>query len=302
MSNSWYNSLPTLLGNGGLDWDDAVGVTLKMLLGRSTGTYTFNPDHATLSAILSAGFVEITVASYSRKTITGRTVTKDDSLNNAKYDCDNVAFGALESGQTVSQAIIFKNITTDADSVPLLYIDGKMDIVAAAPAVAAPSGSITGATNANPCQITSAAHGLSNGDKVKITSVGGMTQLNGNIYTVASVATDTFTLSGINSTAYGTYTSGGSWKKVIKVYTEVLRSSFASGVAVDFGGGATGTINGASSKGARFIEVVDLAAAIDEGDRSSDVQTILNLPAALGGGDFNVNISANGLFAIFRRP
>jgi len=53
---------------------------------------------------------------------------------------------------------------------------------------------ITGATKANPCVITVASHGLSNGDHVYITGVGGMTDLNGNYYTVDDVTTNTFTL------------------------------------------------------------------------------------------------------------
>lgn len=69
--------------------------------------------------------------------------------------------------------------------------------------------SITGATKANPCVITSAAHGLRNGQSIKIDGVAGMTQLNGNTYTVAGKTDDTFQLSGVNSSAYGTYTSGG---------------------------------------------------------------------------------------------
>lgn len=68
---------------------------------------------------------------------------------------------------------------------------------------------ITGATNANPCVITSAGHGFTNGTIVRITGVGGMTELNGNLYTVAGVAANTFELSGVDSSTYGVYTSGG---------------------------------------------------------------------------------------------
>jgi hypothetical protein len=68
---------------------------------------------------------------------------------------------------------------------------------------------ITAATKANPCVITSAAHGFANGDQVLITGVGGMTELNNRVFTVANVATNTFALSGVNSSAYTTYTSGG---------------------------------------------------------------------------------------------
>lgn len=68
---------------------------------------------------------------------------------------------------------------------------------------------ITGITQANPGVVTSNGHGFSNGDIVRITEVAGMTQLNGNYYTVASVATNTFELSGTNTSGYGSYSSAG---------------------------------------------------------------------------------------------
>lgn len=73
---------------------------------------------------------------------------------------------------------------------------------------------VTGATQANPCVITSASHGFSNGDWVYFLAVGGMTQLNGKSYIVANVTTNTFSLkdlfgNAIDSSAYTAYTSGG---------------------------------------------------------------------------------------------
>ena len=41
---------------------------------------------------------------------------------------------------------------------------------------------ISGATAANPCVITASSHGFSNGDEVYISSVVGMTELNGKYY------------------------------------------------------------------------------------------------------------------------
>lgn len=88
---------------------------------------------------------------------------------------------------------------------------------------------ITGITQANPAVVTSATHGFSNGDRVYILGVGGMTQVNGNYYTVAGVTTNTFQLtnvldgSNVNSTGYGAYTSGGT---VARVYT--LTSPYAA--------------------------------------------------------------------------
>jgi len=72
-------------------------------------------------------------------------------------------------------------------------------------------GSITGSTQSDPCQITSPAHGLQTGSIITISNVGGMTQLNGNTYTVTVVNANIFTLNGIDSTGFTAYTSGGNW-------------------------------------------------------------------------------------------
>ncbi len=57
--------------------------------------------------------------------------------------------------------------------------------------------------------VTSNNHGFSATDRVYFTGVGGMTQLNNNLFTISAVDTNTFTLTG-NHTTYSNYTSGGS--------------------------------------------------------------------------------------------
>jgi len=74
---------------------------------------------------------------------------------------------------------------------------------------------ITGATAADPVVITATSHGFSNGDKVRIRGVEGMTQLNRNRYTVANKSTHTFELLGIDGTAYTAYTEGGEVRKCV---------------------------------------------------------------------------------------
>ena len=76
---------------------------------------------------------------------------------------------------------------------------------------------ITNATNATPIVITSNGHGLSNGQAVTITDVGGNTAANGT-FIVGSVATNTFSLyatttgtGGAGIAGNGAYTSGGFW-------------------------------------------------------------------------------------------
>ncbi|MBK93266.1 MAG: hypothetical protein CMP33_03230 [Rickettsiales bacterium] len=69
---------------------------------------------------------------------------------------------------------------------------------------------ITGATAANPVVITSAGHGFSNGDKISISKVVGMVELNvETAFTIANKATNTFELSGVDGSSYTAYTSGG---------------------------------------------------------------------------------------------
>jgi len=80
---------------------------------------------------------------------------------------------------------------------------------------------ITGITKASPAVVTANSHGYSSGDLVMLSGVGGMTEVNGNIYRVASATTNTFALNtlaaaAVNSTAYTTYTSGGTVNPVLK--------------------------------------------------------------------------------------
>lgn len=68
---------------------------------------------------------------------------------------------------------------------------------------------ITGITKANPGVVSCADHGYSNGDTVLIRDVVGMTEVNDKIYTVANADDDTFELSGVDTSGYTVYTSGG---------------------------------------------------------------------------------------------
>ena len=86
-----------------------------------------------------------------------------------------------------------------------------------------PTKAITGATNANPCVLTIAASGYAVGDEILVAGVGGMTQLNSNLYLVSSVVGSAVSITNldgtaINSTAFGAYTSGGT---AARVYTAV---------------------------------------------------------------------------------
>ena len=70
---------------------------------------------------------------------------------------------------------------------------------------------ITAITNANPAVVTSAAHGLADGDVVKLAGVGGMTEVNGGIFAVNVLTADTYELVHLDTMDYGVYTSGGAF-------------------------------------------------------------------------------------------
>jgi len=87
-----------------------------------------------------------------------------------------------------------------ANSFELVSIDGRRDI--------------TAVTQANPAVVTSAAHGLSNGDVVGVFNTKGMVELNGNTYKIANKTDDTYELNtladaNVDSTPYTAYVVGG---------------------------------------------------------------------------------------------
>lgn len=91
---------------------------------------------------------------------------------------------------------------------------------------------ITAATQANPCVVTSAAHGYSIGNWVFISGIVGMTQLNGRYFIITATTTNTFTLANlnnvaINSTGYTAYTSGGTVQRVYTISTPYAASDLA---------------------------------------------------------------------------
>jgi len=73
---------------------------------------------------------------------------------------------------------------------------------------------ITAVTKANPAVVTATSHGYSDGDRVYIEDVGGMTQINDRHFTINVLTSNTFELLDENSTSYTTYTSGGTATKV----------------------------------------------------------------------------------------
>ena len=111
------------------------------------------------------------------------------------------------------------------------------------------SGAITNVTSASPVVITSANHGLTNGDQVEFDSIGGASIINGNTYYIKNTAdvntyelyTDLALTSALDGALYPAYTSGGRW--VTSDSAWYIHTAFVTGTDV----------NGVSSNGIRLV-------------------------------------------------
>jgi hypothetical protein len=74
----------------------------------------------------------------------------------------------------------------------------------------AATGIITGITQATNALVSAANHGLVSGERVLINNVLGMTQVNGNSYTITVVDANDFLLN-VNSTGFTAYSGAGNW-------------------------------------------------------------------------------------------
>jgi hypothetical protein len=70
-------------------------------------------------------------------------------------------------------------------------------------------GLITGITQANPAVVTQVNHGFTTGQQIFLSGIVGMTQLNNRLVTITVLSANTYSLDGVNSTAYSPYVSGG---------------------------------------------------------------------------------------------
>jgi|MDSZ01.1.fsa_nt_gb hypothetical protein len=130
--------------------------------------------------------------------------------------------GEIKSSSVKGRLIPFEFKTSD--TYILEFGDQTMRVVRNGEYVLDAAKNITAITKANPGVITSAGHGLSNGDEIFISSVGGMTELNTRNYRLANVTTDTFTLTdlfgaAIDTTNFTAYTSGGTAEEIFNIAT-----------------------------------------------------------------------------------
>lgn len=63
-----------------------------------------------------ADVTELTVGGYAQQTLTGETVTEDDTNDFAYLDANDAVFAGLASGETAIFAFTYRHVTNAADS------------------------------------------------------------------------------------------------------------------------------------------------------------------------------------------
>ena len=127
------------------------------------------------------------------------------------------------------------------------------------------SATITGATQANPIVIT-ASNKFKEGQQVTIASVGGMTELNGNVYTVRNPSATNFELYDTDGTTaidgtsgHTSYTSGGTAAHGVVIVSNV-QGTFAAGETITGGTSSSTAVIQADAVGFKGVTSHDITA------------------------------------------
>jgi hypothetical protein len=107
MPNTTYNGFLEALAKGQVNLATA---DVRVLL---VAGYVPDKDHRFVADITN----EITVTGYARKALTGKVVVRDDALDFAYLDADDVLWMTLAPGQTVTGAVLFVDLGADAVSL-----------------------------------------------------------------------------------------------------------------------------------------------------------------------------------------
>jgi hypothetical protein len=138
--------------------------------------------------------IEFGGLTYDAATSYNRTATAD----NAGFSVSNMVIESILDSSLITEDDIIAGLW-DYSQVEIRNVNWKDRRVL----------HISGVTKANPGVITTREpHELATGDTVTVSNVGGMTELNGNTYTVTVITSTTFSI-GVSTTGYTTYLNLG---------------------------------------------------------------------------------------------
>lgn len=131
MADTVFPGFIKRLMNGTCDLD-AAGTVVRVMLERSTSAYVVDASDEFVSDL--TGFVEVTAASYTRKTVSNKAVAQDNANVRVEWDFDDVTFGNLEAGQVVSAVWLYVQ-TGGSDASPSDdYLICRLDSLSGLPA------------------------------------------------------------------------------------------------------------------------------------------------------------------------
>ncbi len=125
MASFVYDNAKEQFMLGTLDLDE-TGDDMRIIMVMSNSTADTEKDKTT---IVGGGGPFTTLdecdgANYARKALASQTVTEDGANNRAEFDATNITWTALGVGTRQNIGLVlFKFVTTDADSIPIAYID-----------------------------------------------------------------------------------------------------------------------------------------------------------------------------------
>ena len=138
--------------------------------------------------------------------------------------------GGMRKRSGFRHVVTQKNATDAVTLVPFQYNTEQAYILVFGPSyvwfmknrgtITFTAATITGITQANPAVITtSGAHGLANGDRFVVSGVVGMSELNNRWFVAANITATTVELTGVNSTTYTAWSSGGTTNEIVELAT-----------------------------------------------------------------------------------
>lgn len=107
--------------------------TYKVMLVATATPYTYNPDNDFVSAggandpddaeLNGVSGYTRGFAGAGRKTLASKTITTNDTNNRVEWDAADLTWTALGTAQTIEAAIVIVEITNDAASQLVVYLD-----------------------------------------------------------------------------------------------------------------------------------------------------------------------------------
>jgi hypothetical protein len=219
------------------DFANGIVATQAIPTGRTVGLPTLVAKIGNTGSMADQRFLSPIVVANRNSVQSSSTILSSSAVgtvasiavaaHTVKYDFGTVSYnsGTISSLTTSTTYYVYTDdpnftggsVTYLASTDPTVMIAaGRYYVGSITTAVSTTAGNVSGATSANPIEITmTAAHGWSSGNTVTFASLPGTfgTNLNGNNYVITVTTTTKFTIA-VDGTAYAAYTSGGTATRV----------------------------------------------------------------------------------------